>query len=221
MDLANLIKPVLTEGEIRLVGSTTFEEFKHVEKDRALARRVQKITLNEPTLEETVKILRGLRSRYEDHHQVSYTDAALEAAARLARRHLRDHRLPDSAIDVLDEAGAMLRLQATSPDEQTDGGRAGDRAASWRAWRASPRSRPPPPTRSGCARWRRRCSAWCSARRRPSTPRPWPSSARAPASAIPTIPRAASCSRAPPASARPSWPSSSRSTSATSSSATT
>ena len=118
MDLANLIKPVLTEGEIRLVGSTTFEEFKHIEKDRALARRVQKINLNEPTLEETIKILRGLRSRYEEYHRVSYTDAALEAAARLARRHLRDHRLPDSAIDVLDEAGAMLRLQAASPDEK-------------------------------------------------------------------------------------------------------
>jgi ATP-dependent Clp protease ATP-binding subunit ClpA len=118
MDLANLIKPILTEGEIRLVGSTTFEEFKHIEKDRALARRVQKINLNEPTLEETIKILRGLRSRYEEYHRVSYTDAALEAAARLARRHLRDHRLPDSAIDVLDEAGAMLRLQAATPDEK-------------------------------------------------------------------------------------------------------
>jgi ATP-dependent Clp protease ATP-binding subunit ClpA len=111
MDLANLIKPVLTEGEVRLIGSTTFEEFKHVEKDRALARRVQKISVNEPTLEETIQILRGLRGRYEDHHQVSYTDAALDAAARLARRHLRDSRLPDSAIDVLDEAGAALRLQ--------------------------------------------------------------------------------------------------------------
>jgi len=112
MDLANLVKPVLTEGDIRLIGSTTFEEFKHVEKDRALARRVQKITVNEPTLEETVQILKGLRARYEEHHRVAYTEAAIEAAARLARRHLRDHRLPDSAIDVLDEAGAALRLQA-------------------------------------------------------------------------------------------------------------
>jgi ATP-dependent Clp protease ATP-binding subunit ClpA len=110
MDLANLIKPIPTEGEIRLAGSTTFEEFKHVEKDRALARRVQKIAIDEPTLEDTVKILRGLKSRYQDHHNVTYTDAALEGAARLARRHLRDYRLPDSAIDVLDEAGAVLRL---------------------------------------------------------------------------------------------------------------
>jgi ATP-dependent Clp protease ATP-binding subunit ClpA len=118
MDLANLIKPVLTEGEVRLAGSTTFEEFKHIEKDRALARRVQKINLNEPTLEETIKILKGLRSRYEEYHRVAYTEAALDAAARLARRHLRDHRLPDSAIDVLDEAGAMLRLQAATPEEK-------------------------------------------------------------------------------------------------------
>jgi len=115
MDLANLVKPVLTEGEIRLIGSTTFEEFKHVEKDRALARRVQKITVNEPTQEDTVQILKGLRSRYEEHHRVAYTEAAVEAATRLARRHLRDHRLPDSAIDVLDEAGAALRLQAGPP----------------------------------------------------------------------------------------------------------
>src|SRR5438128_8100804 len=112
MDLANLVKPVLTEGDIRLIGSTTFEEFKHVEKDRALARRVQKITVNEPTLEDTVQILKGLRGRYEEHHRVAYTEGAVEAAARLARRHLRDYRLPDSAIDVLDEAGAALRLQA-------------------------------------------------------------------------------------------------------------
>jgi ATP-dependent Clp protease ATP-binding subunit ClpA len=116
MDLANLIKPVLTEGEIRLIGSTTFEEFKHVEKDRALARRVQKITVNEPSLEETTQILRGLRGRYQEHHRVVYTDAALEAAGRLARRHLRDYRLPDSAIDVLDEAGAMLRLGQALPE---------------------------------------------------------------------------------------------------------
>ena len=119
MDLANLIKPVLTEGEIRLSGSTTFEEFKHVEKDRALARRVQKIALNEPSHEDTVKILRGLKSRYEGHHQVTYTDAALEGAAKLARRHLRDYRLPDSAIDVLDEAGAVQRLMGPAAEGET------------------------------------------------------------------------------------------------------
>ncbi len=122
MDLAALIKPVLTEGELKVVGSTTFEEFKHIERDRALARRLQKVAIEEPSIEETVLILQGLRSRYEEHHQVHYTDGALEAAAKLASRHLRDHRLPDSAIDLLDEAGSMLRLSAPteSPDSTED-----------------------------------------------------------------------------------------------------
>jgi ATP-dependent Clp protease ATP-binding subunit ClpA len=112
MDLATLIKPILTTGQLRVVGSTTHEEFKHVEKDRALARRLQKITIDEPTIPETVKILQGLRSRYEAHHRVRFSDEALEAAAKLAARHLRDYRLPDSAIDVLDESGAKMRLKA-------------------------------------------------------------------------------------------------------------
>ncbi|HVL68662.1 MAG TPA: ATP-dependent Clp protease ATP-binding subunit ClpA [Vicinamibacterales bacterium] len=110
MDLATMIKPILTTGQLRLVGSTTHEEFKHIEKDRALARRLQKITIDEPSIPETVKILQGLRSRYEAHHRVRFTDDALEAAAKLAARHLRDYKLPDSAIDVLDEAGARSRL---------------------------------------------------------------------------------------------------------------
>jgi ATP-dependent Clp protease ATP-binding subunit ClpA len=115
MDLATLIKPILTAGELRVIGSTTFEEFKQIEKDRALARRLQKVIVDEPSVEETVRILKGLRSRYEGHHQVRYSDGALEVAAKLAARHLRDARLPDSAIDVLDEAGAMLRLQPAAP----------------------------------------------------------------------------------------------------------
>jgi ATP-dependent Clp protease ATP-binding subunit ClpA len=110
MDLATLIKPILTAGDLRVIGSTTFEEFKHIEKDRALARRLQKIAIDEPTIEETVQILAGLRSRYETHHGVTYSDAALQAAAKLAARHLRDYRLPDSAIDLVDEAGAVMRL---------------------------------------------------------------------------------------------------------------
>jgi ATP-dependent Clp protease ATP-binding subunit ClpA len=111
MDLATLLKPLLTAGDLRVIGSTTFEEFKHVERDRALARRLQKIAIEEPSIAETVKILAGLRSRYEQHHGVRYTDAALEAAAKLAARHLRDYRLPDSAIDLLDEAGSVTRIQ--------------------------------------------------------------------------------------------------------------
>jgi ATP-dependent Clp protease ATP-binding subunit ClpA len=113
MDLATLLKPILTAGDLRVIGSTTFEEYKQVEKDRALARRLQKITIDEPSTEETIRILSGLRSRYEEHHRIAYTDAALDAAARLAARHLRDARLPDSAIDLIDEAGAVSRLAAT------------------------------------------------------------------------------------------------------------
>jgi ATP-dependent Clp protease ATP-binding subunit ClpA len=112
MDLATLLKPLLTAGSLRVIGSTTHEEFKHIEKDRALARRLQKIAVEEPSIPETVKILSGLRGRYEEHHGVRYTDAALEAAAKLASRHLRDYRLPDSAIDLIDEAGAVTKLQA-------------------------------------------------------------------------------------------------------------
>jgi ATP-dependent Clp protease ATP-binding subunit ClpA len=111
LDLATLIKPVLAAGELRVIGSTTFEEYKHIEKDRALARRLQKIVIEEPSVEEAVKILQGLRGRYEDHHAVRYTDDALDASVKLAKRHLRESRLPDSAIDILDEAGAKLRLE--------------------------------------------------------------------------------------------------------------
>jgi ATP-dependent Clp protease ATP-binding subunit ClpA len=120
MDLATLIKPILTAGDLRVIGSTTFEEFKQIEKDRALARRLQKIAIDEPSIPETIRILSGLRSRYEEHHQVSYTDAALEAAARLAARHLRDSRLPDSAIDLIDEAGAVMRLGTLNLEPRTE-----------------------------------------------------------------------------------------------------
>jgi ATP-dependent Clp protease ATP-binding subunit ClpA len=125
MDLATLIKPVLTAGDLRVIGSTTFEEFKHIEKDRALARRLQKIAIDEPSADEAVKILAGLRSRYEEHHNVRYTDAALEAAVKLAARHLRDYRLPDSAIDLIDEAGSVMRLSA-SPSQPANSVPAGD-----------------------------------------------------------------------------------------------
>jgi ATP-dependent Clp protease ATP-binding subunit ClpA len=118
MDLATLIKPILTTGQLRVVGSTTHEEYKHVEKDRALARRLQKITIDEPSIPETVRILQGLRSRYESHHRVRFSDEALETAVRLAARHLRDYKLPDSAIDVLDEAGARARLGAGAANDQ-------------------------------------------------------------------------------------------------------
>jgi ATP-dependent Clp protease ATP-binding subunit ClpA len=121
MDLATLIKPVLTSGELRVIGSTTFEEFKQIEKDRALARRLQKISVNEPSVDETTKILEGLKLRYESHHDVEYEDTALSTAAKLASRHLRDSRLPDSAIDVIDEAGAFLALRHGNQDDSFAG----------------------------------------------------------------------------------------------------
>ncbi len=113
MDLAMLIKPLLAAGDLRLIGSTTFDEFKQIERDRGLARRLQRVVLEEPSVDETVEILTGLRPRYEEHHRVTFTDRALRAAAKLARRHLRDSRLPDSAIDVLDEAGASFTVTGT------------------------------------------------------------------------------------------------------------
>ncbi len=111
MDASNLIKPVLASGEIRCIGSTTYSEYRGIfEKDHALARRFQKIDVPEPTIPETVSILHGLKSRFEEHHGIRYEAAALEAAVELSARHINDRHLPDKAIDVMDEAGANLRL---------------------------------------------------------------------------------------------------------------
>jgi ATP-dependent Clp protease ATP-binding subunit ClpA len=119
MDASNLIKPVLASGEIRCIGSTTYAEFRGVfEKDHALARRFQKIDVPEPSVEETVQILFGLKTRFEEHHEVVYEHEALEVAAELAARHINDRRLPDKAIDVIDEAGASLRLQPADEREE-------------------------------------------------------------------------------------------------------
>ena len=111
MDASNLIKPVLANGEIRCIGSTTYSEYRSIfEKDHALARRFQKIDVPEPTIPESVAILHGLKSRFEEHHGIRYEPAALDAAVELAARHINDRYLPDKAIDVMDEAGANLRL---------------------------------------------------------------------------------------------------------------
>lgn len=111
MDASNLLKPLLSSGELRCIGSTTFQEFRGIfEKDRALARRFQKVDVMAPSVDDTIRILKGLRSRFEEHHRLKYTDAALESAARLADRYINDRHLPDKAIDVIDEAGAHQRL---------------------------------------------------------------------------------------------------------------
>jgi ATP-dependent Clp protease ATP-binding subunit ClpA len=112
MDASNLIKPVLANGELRCIGSTTFQEYRGVfEKDRALARRFQKIDIVEPTVGEAVEILKGLKAKYEAHHEVAYADDAIRAAVDLSVKHIGDRLLPDKAIDVIDEAGARQRLQ--------------------------------------------------------------------------------------------------------------
>ncbi|MGD8910494.1 MAG: ATP-dependent Clp protease ATP-binding subunit ClpA [Chromatiales bacterium] len=112
MDASNLIKPVLASGELRCIGSTTYQEFRGIfEKDRALARRFQKIDVEEPSVEETIAILKGLKSRFEEHHQIQYTEEALRSAAELSDKYLNDRHLPDKAIDVIDEAGANVQLQ--------------------------------------------------------------------------------------------------------------
>ena len=115
LDASNLLKPALQAGALRCIGSTTYEENKnHIEKDRALSRRFQKIDIEEPSVEETVEILNGLKSRYEEHHGIKYTSAALQATAELAGRYINDRFLPDKAIDILDEVGAAFRLSGTT-----------------------------------------------------------------------------------------------------------
>ena len=112
MDASNLLKPLLTSGELRCIGSTTFQEFRGIfEKDRALARRFQKVDIIEPSVEDTIEILRGLKPRFEEHHAIKYEDDSLRAAAELADRYINDRHMPDKAIDVIDEAGAYQQLQ--------------------------------------------------------------------------------------------------------------
>jgi ATP-dependent Clp protease ATP-binding subunit ClpA len=113
MDASNLLKPALASGRLRCVGSTTFQEFRqHFEKDRALARRFQRVEVNEPSVEDTIKILQGLRKQYEDFHGVTYTEDALRVAAELGAKYLNDRKLPDKAIDLIDESGAAKKLEA-------------------------------------------------------------------------------------------------------------
>ncbi len=115
MDASNILKPFLSTGELRCIGSTTYEEYKnHFEKDRALSRRFEKIDIMEPPVKESIKILKGLRSRYEEHHEIEYTDAALKAACELSAKYINDRFLPDKAIDVIDEAGAAIRLSGAT-----------------------------------------------------------------------------------------------------------
>ncbi|SUD90466.1 AAA family ATPase [Psychrobacter phenylpyruvicus] len=121
MDVSNLIKPALANGELRCIGSTTFTEYRQVfEKDHALSRRFQKIDVNEPSIDDSIEILRGLKPRYEEFHNVEYTDAALVSAVKLSAKHIHERFLPDKAIDVIDEAGAYKRLGITPEADQVE-----------------------------------------------------------------------------------------------------
>jgi ATP-dependent Clp protease ATP-binding subunit ClpA len=122
MDASNLLKPALSTGELKCIGSTTYQEYRGIfEKDRALSRRFQKIDVTEPSVEEAVEILRGLKSRFEEHHGVKYTQQALRSAVELADRYINDRHLPDKAIDVIDEAGASVHLVAPNKRKKTIG----------------------------------------------------------------------------------------------------
>jgi ATP-dependent Clp protease ATP-binding subunit ClpB len=142
MDAGNMLKPMLARGELRMVGATTLDEYReHIEKDAALERRFQQVLVGEPSVEDTVAILRGLKERYEVHHKVRITDAALVAAATLSDRYITAGFLPDKAIDLVDEAASRLRMEIDS-----------------RPWRSTSSSAP-------CAGWRSRRWRW---RRRPT-----------------------------------------------------
>jgi len=122
MDASNLLKPALGSGELKCIGSTTYQEYRGIfEKDRALSRRFQKIDVAEPSVEETIEILRGLRSRFEEHHHIKYTQQALRSAVELSNRYINDRHLPDKAIDVIDEAGASMQLLPESKRKKTIG----------------------------------------------------------------------------------------------------
>jgi ATP-dependent Clp protease ATP-binding subunit ClpA len=124
LDAANILKPVLGSGKLRCIGSTTHEEYgKYFEKDRALSRRFQKIDINEPSEEDAVAILRGLKDKYEDYHKVHYSEEALESAVKLSAQYITERRLPDKAIDVIDEAGAFVRIEAYKKQSMENNGR--------------------------------------------------------------------------------------------------
>src|SRR5204862_3336148 len=121
MDACNMLKPMLARGGMRMVGATTLDEYrKHIEKDAALERRFQPVMVDQPSVEDTISILRGLKERYETHHGVRITDGAIVAAAVLSERYITERFLPDKAIDLVDEAAARLRMEITSDPQELD-----------------------------------------------------------------------------------------------------
>ena len=134
MDAGNMLKPMLARGELHMVGATTLDEYrKHIEKDAALERRFQPVLVDQPSVEDTISILRGLKERYETHHGVRITDGAIVAAAMLSDRYITDRFLPDKAIDLIDEAAARLRMEITSDPQRARRPQAAHDAAGDRA----------------------------------------------------------------------------------------
>ena len=209
LDASNLLKPALASGGIRCIGSTTYKEYRQFfEKDRALVRRFQKIDVAEPTIPDAIEIVKGLRPYFEDYHKLKYTDEALKAAVELSARYINDRKLPDKAIDVIDETGAsqMLLTRRQPQDGHRRRGHRGDH----RHDGAHP-AQVGVQVGCGAARQSRDATSrpWSSARMRRSPRCPRRSSWRAPACANRKSRSARTCSPARPASARPKWPSSS------------
>ena len=163
VDAANMLKPALARGELRCIGATTLDEYrKHIEKDKALERRFQPVLVAEPSVEDAVAILRGLKERYEVHHGIRIRDAALVAAVKLSHRYISGRQLPDKAIDLVDEAASRLKMQIDSLPEPIDHLERRLTVAGHRGVRPSAR-RTTRPRASGWPRWRPR-SASCASR---------------------------------------------------------
>ncbi len=182
MDAGNVLKPRLARGDLHLIGATTLKEYRRIEKDAALERRFQPVTVGEPSVEDAVRILDGLKSRYEEHHGVRFTDEAVRAAVELSHRYVTDRFLPDKAIDLIDQAGARRRLalgvrvdvpalQARVAELEADKGRAVATSGTRRRRTSATRSRP-------CRRASRRRTRRRAAPTRP----PWSTRRRSPAS---------------------------------------
>ncbi len=181
MDAGNMLKPALARGELHCVGATTLDEYrKYVEKDAALERRFQKVLVDEPNVEDTIAILRGLKERYEVHHGVEITDPAIVAAATLSHRYITDRQLPDKAIDLVDEAASHIRMEIDSMPEEMD--KLDRRLIQLKIEREALKKETDEAPGSGWPTWRRRSAAWSGSfpiwmrsgrrRRRPSRARP-------------------------------------------------
>ncbi len=209
MDASNLLKPALAAGTLRCVGSTTYKEYRnYFEKDRALVRRFQKIDVNEPSLEDAVKILRGLKTNYEKHHKVRYTEEAIRGAVELSAKYINDRKLPDKAIDVIDEVGASRMLQPEGKRRKTVTLQDVEEIVAKIA-RIPPKS-VSADDKETLRNLERDLKAWCSARTRRSRRCRRRSSWPGPGCVRRRSRSATTCSAARPASARPrspgSWP---------------